>query len=413
MPAANDIETKLAAARARLILDKPFLGALVLRLPVIAADSGWCRTTATDARAFYYNSEYIRALSLEQTQFVLAHEALHCALSHFVRRQHRVKHRWDLACDYAVNPLLVKDGLTPPPGAMSFDCYEGMTAEEIYPCIEGNEEQEPIDQHIYDEPDSRGDGRSADGRAEQGEGNSRSGDAPTAGGGSASESGTGSDGASMPEPLSEAEREKMGVQWRQRLAGAAQQAMQAGKLTASMARVVDHLLQPQLPWRMMLARYMTATARDDYSFTRPSRREGAAILPSLRSTQIELAVVLDTSGSISDSEMREFLAEVNSIKGQMRARVTLLACDDALNPQCPWRYEPWEELVLPQSLEGGGGTSFVPPFDWLKLQDRQPDLVLYFTDAEGKFPGEMPVFPVIWLVKGKAPVPWGQRIQLN
>ena len=86
---SQDVETKLSAARTRLILDKPFLGALVLRLPLVAANPNWCRTTGTDARALYYNADYIADLSLNQTQFVLAHEALHCALSHFARRQHR------------------------------------------------------------------------------------------------------------------------------------------------------------------------------------------------------------------------------------------------------------------------------------------------------------------------------------
>ena len=134
------IETKLAAARTRLILDKPFLGALVLRLPMHAAQPDWCPTTATDARAFYYNPEYIASLTLEQTQFMLAHEALHCALSHFARRQHRVVHKWDLACDYAVNPLLIDDGLKPPPNALIMPMYKGMTAEEIYPLIDDNDE---------------------------------------------------------------------------------------------------------------------------------------------------------------------------------------------------------------------------------------------------------------------------------
>ncbi len=413
MVAKDDVETKLAAARARLILDKPFLGALVLRLPVVAADPAWCATTATDARAFYYNRDYIGALNLEQTQFVLAHEALHCALSHFARRQHRVKRRWDLACDYAVNPLLVGDGLTPPPGLVLFDCYDGLTAEEIYPCIQESDEQEPFDQHLYDEDDSRrDDGSGRGGRGDDGRGRmSNEPESPDLEGAMASEATR--DGAPMPAPLTEGERETMGVQWRQRLAGAAQQAMRSGKLAASMARLVDHLLQPQLPWRMMLARYMSASARDDYSFMRPSRREGAALLPSLRSSQVELAIVLDTSGSIGDTEMREFLAEVDALKGQLRARVTLLGCDDRLSEDGPWRYEPWEELKLPETLAGGGGTSFIPPFDWLKRQDRQPDLVLYFTDADGEFPQDAPLFPVIWLVKGKAPVPWGQRVQLN
>ena len=55
----------------------------------------------------------------------------------------------------------------------------------------------------------------------------------------------------------------------------------------------------------------------------------------------------------------------------------------------------------------------MPAFEWLERQDRAPDLLLYFTDAEGEFPQAAPYFPVIWLVKGKAKVPWGQRIQLN
>jgi hypothetical protein len=53
----DDIEDKLVAARTWLIIDKPFLGALVLRLPLVEADPQWCHTTATDARSFYYNRD--------------------------------------------------------------------------------------------------------------------------------------------------------------------------------------------------------------------------------------------------------------------------------------------------------------------------------------------------------------------
>ena len=70
----DDPAIKLAAARTRLILDKPFLGALVLRLPMIAAGP-WCRTTATDMKSFYYNPSYIGRLTLSQI------EAIHALLS--------------------------------------------------------------------------------------------------------------------------------------------------------------------------------------------------------------------------------------------------------------------------------------------------------------------------------------------
>ena len=208
----HDIENKLAAARTRLILDKPFLGALALRLPMIAADPKWCQTTSTDARSFYYNPAYIDALSLEQAQFVLANQALHCALSHFSRRQHRSRYRWDIACDHAINPLLVEDGLTPPPGTLVLECYEGMTAEEIYPYIEENDSDEPEEQPRHD-----GDG-SGDSRED------------SSGGEQDSAANDESRGAGQPQPLSAAEQESLSAQWQQRLAGAAQQAQQAGKL---------------------------------------------------------------------------------------------------------------------------------------------------------------------------------------
>lgn len=422
---AQDIEAKLTAARTWLILDKPFLGALVLRLPLIEADPGWCKTTATDARAVYYNRAYIESLSSDQTKFVLAHEALHCALLHFNRRQHRDKRRWDVACDYAINPLLIADGLTPPPQALVSDAYAQMSAEEIYPYLPKSSDQRPLDQHIYDSDEPPHD-------ADRGRGASRPGDSPTPPAGAPPENtapepppagprGGGADsntppppaGAGRPPPLTNTEGDALGLQWQQRLAGAAQQAQQAGRLGLSMARLVDHLLQPRLPWRALLARYMTSVARTDYSFARPSRREGPAILPSLHQASTDVVIVIDTSGSVDDEELNAFVAEVNAIKGQINAHVSVHACDDQLSEDGPWEFESWEEIKLPDTMEGGGGTRFTPAFDWAEQRDRQPDVLVYFTDAKGEFPAREPSFPVLWLVKGKGKVPWGQRIQLN
>jgi len=439
----NAVELKLTAARTRLIIDKPFLGALVLRLPMEEADPEWCKTTATDARKFYYNAEFIDCLSIEETQFMLSHEALHCALSHFSRRQHRVTHKWDLSCDYAINPLLIKDGLTPPPGTLHLREYEGMTAEEIYPLIDDLDDQETLDQHIYDDSNSEGennlapppkddseaDNTTKDKSPSQGKGSQQSPEQQTGQsgsqssennkeGGGQSQSSKPDDkngkGAEKPQPLTHQEKENLTIQWQQRLAGAAQQAMQAGKLDGEMARMVDFLLQPQLPWRNLISRYLNAIARDDYSYTRPSTRRGdPAIYPSLRSAQLDIAIAIDTSGSISTNEINEFVSEIDSLKAQMRARVTLIACDSQLAKGCPWVFEPWDEFSLPKSIKGGGGTRFTPVFDWANQQDKLPDILVYFTDAEGEFPKIEPSFDVLWLIKGKAKVPWGQRVQLN
>lgn len=412
---------KLAAARTRLILDKPFLGALAMRLPLVASGA-WCRTTASDARRLYFNPKWIAGLSTPQVEFVLAHEALHCALGHFARRGHRVKRRWDLACDFAVNPLLVAEGLTPPPEVVVLDLYAGMAAEEIYPCIDDSLDEETLDDHVWDGDDG-GEGSGGDSEAQGRGGGNRQEEDSQAGGATpkAPRGGTQGEGQETPSPLSTREKEQLEQQWQRHLAAAAQRAHEAGKLAGALARLAETALAPQVSWRALLAQYLSQVAREDYSYQRPGRRGGAAgrqhdcdpILPSLRSRAGELVVALDISGSVGDDDLAQFIAELNAIKGTLPVGVTLLACDAALAPDAPWRFDPWQPLALPRRFQGGGGTAFAPVFDWVAREGARPDALLYFTDADGEFPREVPEYPVIWLVKGKKPVPWGRRVQLN
>ncbi len=405
------IKAKLTKARTQLILDSPFLGNLVLRLPLVAAHS-WCKTSATDAKSFYYNPEFIDSLNNHQIKFVLIHEALHCALTHFARRGNRTKHKWDLACDFAINPLLIKEGFHPPLEVPIFQQYEGMIAEEIYPMIDDNLNQEPMDQHLYDdqanEDSKQSDGgmREEDLQKEQQQNNSESKSDNQQGRGA-------SQLAQQPPKLQPDEVEKLATQWQKNLASSAQLAQQAGKLDGEFAKLIDFFLQPQVSWQSLLTQYMSTFARDDFSYTRPSRRSGDAILPSLKSHQIDITIAIDTSGSISQEEINEFVSEVDAIKANLRVSITLLACDDKLSDHCPWRFEAWNELQFPASLGGGKGTNFNPVFDHINAQDNTCDVLIYFTDAKGIFPETEPNYPVMWLVKGKERTPWGIRIQLN
>ncbi len=422
-----DSAHKLARARTRLILEKPFLGALVLRLPLQGADPSWCQTTGTDARKFYYNDDYVRALKPLELQFTLAHEALHCALSHFNRRQHRHKARWDLACDYAINPILLDEGLTPPPGVMVMNEYRGMSAEEIYPCLQDNDLSETMDQHLYDKSDSSEGGQSSCDNPLDNQPSPET-DEPSQpqqkqpshqdGGGEPTSQPVHpeQDGPinTPPPSLSQAERDNLEEQWQHRTAGAAQQAQQTGKLSGVLARFFDQQAQAQLPWRAVLSQYLSATARDDYSWSRPSSRRGdPALYPSLRSQQANVVLAIDVSGSISKQALNDCLSEVDALKGQLRARVDLLACDANIVDGFPKTFESWEPLRVPEALSGGGSTRFEPVFDWVATQDHQPDVLVYFTDGRGSFPTPAPSYPVIWMIKGHAEVPWGRRIQFN
>ncbi len=344
----------------------------------------------------------------------MIHEALHCALTHFARRGNRTKHKWDLACDFAINPLLIEEGFHPPIDVPIFRRYLGMIAEEIYPMIDDNIDSEPMDQHLYDdnsndEKDLSGEGMRedsvVDGRTLDSSNNNYNTNNTTLR--------DSNDLAQKPKPLSPDEVQQLSAKWQKNLASSAQLAQQAGKLDGEIAKLVDFFLQPQVSWRSLLAQYMTSLARDDYSYSRPSRRSGEAILPSLRSNQIDITIAIDTSGSISQDEIDEFVSEVNAIKSNIRSSITLIACDNKVSAKLMWHYEPWDELKFPASLAGGGGTNFNPVFDHINQQDVQNIILIYFTDGKGVFPEFEPNYPVMWLIKGKSTVPWGYRIQLN
>lgn len=408
------VAEKLSAARTRLVVEKPFLGALLLHLPLEPLSG--LRAVATDARALYYDPQYIESLTLRQAQFALAHQALHCALGHFARRGHRLRTRWDLACDYAVNALLLEEGLDAPPGALFDPALKGLSAEEIYPLLAAHPPRRHFDRHFFDgesvAPDRAADGSTAPHRPPVcasgfGRAHERAVPAPTA-----QVSRLTPDTHRAGEAFIEG-TEELARRWQLRVGLAAQQARHAGAFGATWERLLSAAVAPRLPWRALLARFVASRARLDYTFLRPPRRESAALLPRLCSESIELHAAVDTSGSITADELAAFLAEVDALKGQVHARVTLHLCDSALAPGAPWICEPWEPLIVPPTATGGGGTDFRPVFAWLEARAITPDVVLYFTDALGEFPAASPPYPVAWLVKGSAAVPWGERIQLN
>lgn len=389
------VEKKLQAARTALILNHPFIGALALYLPLIESSANGCITAATDARYVYYNAKYMAGLSFDETQFLLAHETMHCALCHFSRRLHRDVKRWNLACDYAINQLLIKDGLTPPPGTLISERYAGMSAEEIYPFIPHNCAESTLDIHLYGPVLPANDSIS----------NEHDNSIPPA---TAAEPQSAVNG--LP-PDAQRQLERL---WQQRVMAAMHQSLRSGQMNTSFHRYLQGSGAAQVPWRQVLTRYLATTTRGDYSFLRQSRRRQSEILlPGFHAKALNLIAVVDSSGSIEQTELNQFVDEINAVKSYFDARITLHACDNQLCNFGPWTFEAWENMCMPDFIFGGGATSFVPVFEWLERQDMAPDVLLYFTDAKGIFPETCPVYPVVWLIKGEGAVPWGHRIQLN
>jgi hypothetical protein len=121
---------RIQKARTTLLLDHPFFGSLLFRLK--GRENRSIATMATDGVSLYYNPEFVDTLNSATLAGVLAHEVMHPALQHHVRRSGRDPKRWNEACDYAINPLLLDAGLSLPDGVLVDHRFRGMSAEQIY-----------------------------------------------------------------------------------------------------------------------------------------------------------------------------------------------------------------------------------------------------------------------------------------
>ena len=132
-------DLRIQKARTTLLLDHPFFGTLLFRLGGKASRS--VATMATDGVSLFYNPEFVDTLNAAELAGVLAHEVMHPALQHHTRRGDRDHARWNMACDYAINPMLLDAGLTLPKDVLIDNRFRGMSAERIYNLIEEDDKQ--------------------------------------------------------------------------------------------------------------------------------------------------------------------------------------------------------------------------------------------------------------------------------
>jgi predicted metal-dependent peptidase len=112
MISAMSAGQRIQKARTRLLLDHPFFGTLLFRLK--SRESSGIKTMATDGVTLFYNPSFVDTLNSATLVGVLAHEVMHPALQHHLRRSTRNPRRWNIACDYAINLLLLGERLSLP-----------------------------------------------------------------------------------------------------------------------------------------------------------------------------------------------------------------------------------------------------------------------------------------------------------
>jgi predicted metal-dependent peptidase len=391
---------RIRKARTALLLDHPFFGSLLFRLK-----GDECRsipTMATNGVVLRYNPAFVDTLNAATLAGVLAHEVLHPALQHHVRRSGRDSRRWNEACDYAINPLLLDAGLSLPDGVLVDPRFRGMSAEQIYNLREAEAQPQPSGQNSASEGAGDGSGETSEKQCCT--------DEPTA---PETEGGV---GQVLDAPLPDdgtPSVEEQAREWRVAVNQAITLSKQAGKAPAGLARTLEGAAEAQVDWRELLRRLWSDTIPADSSWMRPNRRHiwSGLYLPGVaREGTGEIAIAVDCSGSVNARQLRLFEAEIRSIiEGQRPERVHVLYFDAEVHKVDT--YMAGEMLHL--EPVGGGGTDFGPCFDWLNEHGIHPQTMVFLTDLYGSFPESAPDYPVIWASTGSRQAPFGSVIPMH
>ena len=391
---------RIRKARTALLLDHPFFGSLLFRLK--SEEDRAIPTMATNGVVLRYNPVFVDTLNAATLAGVLAHEVMHPALQHHTRRAKRDPVRWNEACDYAINPLLLDAGVHLPDDVLVDPRFRGMSAEQIYNLRETEAQ-----------PDSASESESAKDRGSE----------------SNNSTGSNNDDGSPPVPESqggigqvvdapeacegESGNGEQAREWEIAVNQAATLAQQAGKVPAGLRRTLEGAAEAKVDWRELLRRLWSDTIPADSSWMRPNRRHiwSGLYLPGVvREGTGEIAIAVDCSGSVNARQLRLFEAEIRSIlEGQRPERVHVLYFDAEVHKVDT--YAAGEMLHL--DPVGGGGTDFGPCFDWLNEHGIHPQTMVFLTDLYGSFPESAPDYPVIWASTGGRQAPFGSVIPMH
>lgn len=397
----DPIIDKLTTARVGLLLKAPFFGNMATRMQLIEADE-WCPTAATNGRNFYYNTKFVQKLSVKKLEFLFGHEICHCVFDHFGRVGSRDRQLSNIAQDYAVNQILVDEriGEKITEVKICYDAkYRGMAWEEIYDELYEKAEKismpdllkqlgDLLDEHINE--DGSGPGKDGD----------KDGDKDGKGG--------------MP-GMTKEEAQQIRDEIKEAMIQSAA-AAGAGKTPAGIQRLIKDMTEPKISWRDLVRQEIQSIIRNDYTFSRPSRKGqmSGAILPGMKeATTIDVGISIDMSGSIGEEDATVFLSEVKGIMDQYEDfKINLWCFDTAIynhkeisqdNSHDLEEYEP----------QGGGGTDFEVNWEFMKDNGIAPKKFIMFTDG---YPcggwGDENYCDTIFIVKGntEAEAPFGQTV---
>lgn len=361
-----DIEKRIEQIKASLLIEQPYFGSVASAQKSKLNED--IKTFLSTPVYFEYNDDYIECLSDEELSFILTNSAMHQALGYDARKEGRLQWLWTMAQDYAINSLLVNNGLELPDGLLYDERFDMLSCEAVYKILEDEIDEE---KHTKKEIDNI--------KYEK-----------------------------MPD-TNEYDQDSIEDIHQQLINKAKLQ----GDIPLGLEILLPELYDGHISWRDELYTVIENAVKFDYQLLPPNKRyisQGIA-LPALSGTKVKLVIAVDSSGSIDKKLLGQFLGEVESIMNSFENFEIDLLIADAKVHQHHILY-PGDEIEY--SVKGGGGTNFEETFKYVDENIDGVTLFLYFTDGLGKMPQNEPLYDVVWIVPKNdlQKFPFGRIIKL-
>lgn len=360
------IPLKLAQARHMAAEKRPYYAhAIFAMVPRVTT---LFDTMAVDFRwNLYYNQKFLDDYSVPELAGVVVHEVEHLLRIHHERCGSTKPDVWNIAVDLEINDDILASGLDLPQGVLIpklFGLPNNLLAEEYL---------ERIKVTTITVPDQRA-GSGSDGHRREWEEHCEEGD---------DEDGNG---------ISKSRRDMIRRQTAEEVRNA--RSTKPGSVPGGIERWAEEILNPRVDWRKELAAVIRNAVRkvmgqSDYTYRRPSRRQSAVtdvVLPAMDKYLPSVAVVVDTSGSMSARQLAQGLAE---IKGVLNAlghgeRIVVFSVD-AQASACQAVFSPKQV-----KLTGGGGTDMGVGIAAAAQHRPTPNIIIVFTDGFTPWPEKAP-----------------------
>lgn len=312
---------------------------------------------------------------------------------------------WNIAADYAVNSAISETKLCNEPnildkifpeeahGVRLREYAKGKSTETMYLDMLRQEFNAPEVNYVWCDGDGHGN--------EQGE---------SGGEAKNKRNGLGCSSASKMKKVSQRELREL----KQDIQAAAAQSRALGKgdMPGYLQEFLAEISKPTVTWKDHLRRAAYESFKGNYTWNRPSRRSEVLRirLPARKPTPKGAIIVMDTSGSISDEMLRQFLSEVVAIMKTCRCPWVDIYFHDM---EC-YLQETFNKSTIKKLKVRRGGTSHIDVFKKISESKKKVGMVVAFTDLMTCFP-DKPDYPVIWAVPSQYmnhSVPWGKKVEV-